>query len=170
MELNGSHSVASAAARLCRGRHDHFSTWEHPACPECWDVALQADKEAATAAGLPEVCEADPNLVDEVAVARAVAGEPVELTVAEWRVAKVAVMRRRGVSATRARRLLSRHVTVIDALGAPIESPLLAAVVAGHVSSPARVVALAASRRLRRRSERRAAFFAAAGAAGELVA
>ncbi|MEU5874683.1 hypothetical protein AB0A73_24350 [Glycomyces sp. NPDC047369] len=170
MGRDGSHPVASAAARLCRARHNYVSTWENPACPDCWQMAIQADKEAAFAADLPETCEPDPDLIDEVAVDRAVAGEPVELTVAEWREAKRTLMQRRNLSAIHAQVLLSRNVTVIDALGAPLDAALLRVIASGHVSCPARVVTLAATRRLRRRNQRRAAFFAAAEAAGELVA
>jgi hypothetical protein len=160
MELNGSNPVASVAARLCRGRHEHSPSWESVACPDCWEVALLADKEAATEAGLPEVCEADPDLIDEVAVERAVAGKRVELTVAEWQAAKRALMQRRQVGLCHARFLLSRNVTVVDALGSPLDPRLLGQVSGARSFSPARVVTLAARTRSRRQTTRREVFTA----------
>lgn len=127
MGLDGSHPVASVAARWCRTEHGHVPSWGDVACAECWDTALVADKELAAEAGLPEVCPADPFLVDEVAVARAVAGESVELTVAEWKAAKRAIAERRGVTVRNAAELLSGHVTVVDALGNPLEGHALIA-------------------------------------------
>jgi hypothetical protein len=160
MRLDGSHPVASVAARLCRSLHDHTPSWEDVACPECWETALIADKEAAAEAGLPEVCEADPELVDEVAVERAVAGKSVELTVAEWQAAKLALMQRRQVGLCHARYLLSRTVTVVDALGSPLDPRLLGQVSGARSFSPARVVTLAARTRARRQASRREAFTA----------
>lgn len=163
MVRNGSHPVASAAARKCRADHGHSPSWVNVACPECWDAALLADKEAATEAGLDLECPADPDLIDEVAVGRAVAGAQVELTVAEWQAAKRALMQRRQVCLTQARFLLSRNVTVVDSLGNPLDPPMLSA--ASRGVSPARVVILAAAHRSRRRQARRANFAAAAQAA-----
>jgi hypothetical protein len=160
MDFNGSHPVASVAARKCRAAHGHSPSWEEVACPECWDAALIADKEAAAEAGLDIECAADPDFVDEVAVERAVVGEPVELTVAEWQAAKRALMHRRQVCLTQARLLLSRNATVVDALGNPLDSQLLGVASRG-AASPARVVALAAARRARRRQARRDAGTAA---------
>jgi hypothetical protein len=130
------------------------------ACPECWDAALLADKEAAVEAGLPESCPPDPELVDEVAVARAVAGAAIELTVAEWQAAKRALMHRRQVSLMQAQFRLSRTVTVVDSLGNPLDGQLLAMASRGAVS-PARVVTLAATQRSRRRQDRRTRYTAA---------
>jgi hypothetical protein len=147
------------AARLCRSRHEHSPSWELVACPDCWESALLADKEAAAEAGLPEVCEADPDLIDEVAVERAVTGRPVELTVAEWQAAKRALTQRRQVSLDSARDLLARTVTVVDAFGTPLEGPVLAAA-SGRSLSPARVVTLAAQTRARRKAARREVYVA----------
>jgi hypothetical protein len=122
MRFDGSHPVASVAARLCRGRHGHVPTFASVACSDCWEAAVMADKEAAAEAGLSEICPADPDLVDEVAVARAVAGEPVELTVAEWKSAKVAIAEARGVRLRCTTELLAGHVTVVDALGNRLEA------------------------------------------------
>ncbi|GAB3646045.1 hypothetical protein GCM10028833_07250 [Glycomyces tarimensis] len=155
MGFDGSHPVASAAARLCRTEHGHSPSWEDVACPQCWESALLADKEAAVGAGLDGECPADPELVDEVAVERAVAGEAIELTVAEWQEAKRALMQRHQVCVRHARFLLARNVTVIDALGSPLEAPMLGVAAKGS-ASPARVVTLAARARARRRSRRRA--------------
>jgi hypothetical protein len=160
MGFDGSHPVASAAARLCRSLHEHLPTWSDVACPECWEAALIADKEAAAEAGLPESCPADADLVDEVAVARAVAGEAIELTVAEWQAAKRALMQREQISLRHARFLLSHNATVVDALGNRLEPGLLGQVSAGRVASPARVVILAAAARDRRRAARRAVYAA----------
>lgn len=127
MVLDGSHPVASVAARSCRTEHGHLPSWDDVACVECWDAALAADAEVAAEAGLPVVCPADPFLVDEVAVARAAAGEPVELTVVEWKAAKRAIAERRGVAVRNATELLAGHVTVVDALGIPLEGHALIA-------------------------------------------
>lgn len=155
-KLNGSHPVAAAAARLCRHRHEHSPSWESVACPDCWETALIADQEAAAAAELPEICIPDPELIDAVAVERAVSGKTVELTVAEWQAAKRELMQRRQVSLQRARELLSRNATVVDALGTPLEGPVLtAASASGRSLSPARVVTLAARARDRRKAARR---------------
>jgi hypothetical protein len=159
MGFNGSHPVASAAARKCRADHGHSPSWEDVACLDCWGAALLADKEAAAEAGLPESCPADPDLVDEVAVDRAVAGAAVELTVAEWQAAKRAIMRRRQVCLTQARFLLSRNVTVVDALGNPLD-PQLLGVASRGAAPPARVVTLAARTRARRKAARREVFSA----------
>lgn len=161
MELNGSHPVASAAARLCRFEHGHSPSWEDVACLECWGTALIADKDAAAEAELSEECPADPYLVDEVAVARAVVGESVELTVAEWQAAKLAVARSRGVCLRHARGLLSGHVTVVDALGNPLTPPILGVASRG-VASAARIVNLASRARSRRKAARRASFVSSA--------
>ena len=163
MEFNGSHPVASVAARLCRTEHGHSPSWTDVACPECWEAAVLADKEAAVEAGLPESCPQEPDLIDAVAVERAVAGGRVELTVAEWQAAKRALMQRRQVCLTYARLLLSRNVTVIDALGTPLDAPMLS--LASRGVAPSRVVTLAAAHRSRRRAARRAAYTAAAAAA-----
>jgi len=163
MELNGSHPVASAAARLCRERHGRVPIWRAVACDECWYNALMWDKEAAADAELPEVCPADPDLIDEVAVAQAVAGSPVELTVAEWQEAKRALMHRRQICLQQARFRLSRNVTVVDSLGNPLDPPMLGA--ASRGISPVRVVILAAAHRARRREARRTYFATAAQAA-----
>ncbi|GAB3226487.1 hypothetical protein GCM10027447_16720 [Glycomyces halotolerans] len=161
MVLDDSHPVASAAARLCRSQHGHVPSWEDVACPQCWDAALLADKEAAAEAGLDDRCPADPYLIDEVAVARAVAGESVELTVPEWHAAKQALMHRRGVCVRQARFILARTVTVVDALGNPLDQ-YLRGVAARGAASPARITRLAAQARERRRAARRAAFASAA--------
>ncbi|WP_026929832.1 hypothetical protein [Glycomyces tenuis] len=161
MDFNGSHPVASAAARLCRSLHDHSPSWEDVACPECWDAALLADKEAATEAGLDLECPADTALVDEVAVSRAVAGEAIELTVAEWHAARSALMKRRGVCVRHAKFLLARNVTVVDALGNPLTPPVLG-VAARGVASTARIVNLASQARTRRKTARRASFMSTA--------
>lgn len=158
MGFDGSHQVASAAARLCRGRHAHSPSWTDVACPECWDAAIVADKEAAAEAGLDRECPADPDLLDEIAIDRAVCGAAVELTVAEWQAAKRALMHRRQVCLTQARLLLSRNVTVVDSLGNPLDPPILGAAARGI--SPARVVTLAAARRSRRRQVRRVRYTA----------
>lgn len=109
-----------------------------------------ADKEAAADAELPGICPADPTLVDEVAVARAVAGEPVELTVAEWNAAKRAVADRRGIELRGISELLG-HVTVVDALGNPLVAFTLAAEVRRH---PRRSFARSAWARDKRRATR----------------
>jgi hypothetical protein len=161
MDFNGSHPVASAAARMCRTEHGHLPSWRDVACPQCWDAALIADKEAAAEAGLDLECPADASLVDEVAVARAVAGKAVELTVAEWQAAKVALMKRRGVCVRQAKFLLARNVTVVDALGNALTPPVLGVASRGAAST-ARIVHLASQARARRKTARRTSFMSTA--------
>lgn len=129
MVLDGSHAVASVAARMCRSEHGHMPSWDDVACPECWEAAVAADKEIAAEAGLSAECPADPFLVDEVAVARAVAGEPVELTVAEWREAKRRLAADRGLLPGSVWARLASHVTVVDSLGNPLAAQALASAV-----------------------------------------
>lgn len=87
--FGASHSVAAAARRACRLFH-RLNSRElmagGVACAEHWDAALWADARVAEQFGLdsqPPVPDND--LVDEVAVDRALNGEKVALTAAERR-------------------------------------------------------------------------------------
>lgn len=70
------HPLAAVAARLCD---------EATPCTACWTMALVADAEFATAAGLGPHPMPDPEFIDEVAVDEALYGRRrVRLTMAEW--------------------------------------------------------------------------------------
>jgi len=53
------------------------------ACGACWEFVIRTDERVATEHGLPLLSGNDDLIVDEVAVARAMTGEPVRLTRAE---------------------------------------------------------------------------------------
>ncbi|ADD40048.1 hypothetical protein Snas_0330 [Stackebrandtia nassauensis DSM 44728] len=116
MERNGSHPVAGVAARMCRERHGHVPSFVDVACETCWADAIGADQDViATEPDMPKVCPQDPNLVDEVVVARACRGEETEVTLAEWRLINK-VLVGKGLSRNQIYRRLYR-VRVVDALG-----------------------------------------------------
>lgn len=85
--LTASNSVATVARRICQARHSRLNSRflkAGVACQHCWDTALEADLSFAMEAGLPlQPPRHDPSDVDEVAVERALAGEPINLTPAE---------------------------------------------------------------------------------------
>jgi hypothetical protein len=79
--LNDSHLVADVAARHCIG---------HPgpriggvACGACWERAIRDDERFVIESGLDRDLTPSPDLVDEVAVQRACAGERLPLSDAE---------------------------------------------------------------------------------------
>jgi len=87
--LNAQHPLAAVAARLCTshlGAHRRFGLGG-VACGSCWEEAIRADERVVIELGLPPRLVRDPALVDDVAVERACAGDPVRLTKAERRAA-----------------------------------------------------------------------------------
>jgi hypothetical protein len=82
-------------------------------CGVCWERAIRDDERAVVWFGLPRECGPDPDLVDEIAVELACAGEPTALTAVE----RAEVVRRltaRGESAWRIAerlRMATRSVT-----------------------------------------------------------
>jgi hypothetical protein len=83
--LGRSHPVAQVAARHCveHGPLPPGARLGGVACGRCWERAIRDDQTAVVECGLPRDVDRDPGLVDEVAVERAMRGEPVVLTAAE---------------------------------------------------------------------------------------
>jgi hypothetical protein len=86
------HPLAAVAARHCQPQDDHILARRRvrsAACPDCWQRAIVDDQTIAAECGLgPGYVEADPDLIDDIAVERACAGHwPVTLTTREQGVA-----------------------------------------------------------------------------------
>ena len=82
------HPLALVAKHHCRSDHPQTThRLGHVACGRCWERAIRADERVVVELGLSAEPVADPDLVDEVAVERACAGDPVRLTPAERRTA-----------------------------------------------------------------------------------
>lgn len=86
--LGRRHPLGSVARDRCLSEH-RLSTSRigGVACGRCWEQAIRADERVVIELGLPPEPHADPDLVDEVAVDRACAGDSVRLTKAERRAA-----------------------------------------------------------------------------------
>ncbi|GAA2377363.1 hypothetical protein Cme02nite_20760 [Catellatospora methionotrophica] len=79
--LTHTNPLAPVAARHCAGHiHDLADLLGGIACEDAWAKALTADLLVALEFDLPLILEADPTYIDEVAVARAMRGEDLELT------------------------------------------------------------------------------------------
>lgn len=110
--LDAHHALAAVAAGHCR-RHSVPRTGG-VACGPCWEQAIRDDERWAVENDLPRQLDRDPDLVDDVAVARAVAGEPVRLTRAERQVA-INQLRRAGASPGRIAGVLrTNHTSVVE--------------------------------------------------------
>lgn len=84
------HVLADVAARNCAPHHSPLIGGD--ACGACWERAVRDDERFAVEFDLPRELVADPDDVDEIAVALACQGEDVALTAAEF-AAAVARMR-----------------------------------------------------------------------------
>jgi DNA-binding NarL/FixJ family response regulator len=69
------------------------------ACGACWEQAIRDDERFAVQHELPRQLQADPDLLDDVAISRASHGDPVHLTNAERREA-VRRLRSSGLTIT----------------------------------------------------------------------
>ncbi len=86
--LGEAHPLASVARDRCRSVHPLTRRRvSGVACGRCWEFAIRADERVVVELDLPAEPVADPDLVDEVAVERAVDGEAVRLSKAERRAA-----------------------------------------------------------------------------------
>jgi len=115
--LGRSHPLAAVAARLCEshlGSARRFGLGQ-VACGDCWEQAIRADERVVVELGLPPEPVADPNLVDEVAVERACAGDPVRLSPAERRVAAGRLLER-GLTPSQAAARLSMSASTVSAV------------------------------------------------------
>lgn len=82
------HPLASVARDRCRLVHPLTRRrMSGVACGRCWEFAIRADERVVVELGLPAEPVSDPDLVDEVAVERACAGEAMRLSKAERRAA-----------------------------------------------------------------------------------
>jgi hypothetical protein len=85
LHLAGGHPLARVASRHCV---DHSSPLiGGVACGNCWERAIRDDERFTAENDLPRDLRLDPQLVDEVAVERAMRGQPVALTRIERQVA-----------------------------------------------------------------------------------
>lgn len=94
--FTSAHPLAQVAADRCRRLHGGLPRWL-VACGACWEHAVRTDAVVAAEEDLPELPERDPDLVDDVAVERACAGDRVRLTRLEL-LAAVRRLRSRGVT------------------------------------------------------------------------
>jgi hypothetical protein len=86
------HPLAPVAARHCASHREDLPLSQYlgrVACGACWELAIRDDERAVVEFGLPRELVSDPDLVDEVAVDRAVRGWPTELTATEQRMAVI---------------------------------------------------------------------------------
>ncbi len=105
--LGEEHPLASVARDRCRLEHPRTRRrMGGVACGRCWEQAIRADERVVVELGLPAEPVADPELVDEVAVDRACAGEAVRLSKAERRAALLRLAGR-GLSSAEAVALLA---------------------------------------------------------------
>ena len=74
------HPLAGVARHRCLTAHGKPPRWS-VACGPCWEHVVRTDAVFAAESDLPQVPPpADPDLIDEIAVERACAGDPVTLT------------------------------------------------------------------------------------------
>jgi DNA-binding NarL/FixJ family response regulator len=83
------------------------------ACGECWESAIRDDERFVVENDLPRKVGDQDDGVDEVAVERAVAGEPMQLTRQEQRIAIAALLRHGKTPAYISRVLRMNHSTVL---------------------------------------------------------
>jgi hypothetical protein len=100
------HPLAQLAGERCTTVHGALPRGAG-ACGACWEHVIRTDAAFADRWGLPETLVADPDLVDQIAVERACAGEPVRLTAAEV-TAAVDRLRARGLTYAAIGRRLGR--------------------------------------------------------------
>jgi hypothetical protein len=104
------HPLAAVAAWRC---HGHLSpVVGGVACGSCWEQAIRDDERFAVESELPRELHTDPELIDEVAIERAMRGIPVRLTVAE-RTAAIAALSSRGMTPARIARFLDTAASTV---------------------------------------------------------
>jgi hypothetical protein len=101
--MTGSHPLASVAADHCEPHTDPLIGGV--ACGRCWETAISDDERFAVENNLPREIVTDPLLIDDVAVERAIHGEPVHLTPAE-QTSAILVLRSKGTTLAAIARLL----------------------------------------------------------------
>src|SRR3954452_3042263 len=110
LHLGPSHPLAPVAGERCTHLTPQVGG---VACGECWESAIRDDERFVVENDLPrEVGDQDEG-VDEIAVERAVAGEPMSLTRQEQRIAIAALLRYGKTPAYISRVLRMDHSTVL---------------------------------------------------------
>jgi hypothetical protein len=110
LHLAPAHALASVAGNHCEGHTS--SLVGGVACGSCWERAIRDDERFAVENELPRQLTIDPDLVDNVAVERAMQGQPVRLTPRE-RAAALAALSSMGIPQSRIARLLHTTVTAV---------------------------------------------------------
>ena len=80
--FSAGHPLASVARTRCEQVHavPISARIGRVACGACWELVIRTDEQVATEHGLPPLSGNDDLIVDEVAIKRAMTGEPVRLT------------------------------------------------------------------------------------------
>jgi hypothetical protein len=109
LHLGASHPLATLAAARC----EHVTPLVGGvACGACWEQAIRDDERFVVENDLPGELVTDPDLVDEVAVERAMGGRRVQLTSAERRTA-IAALLGRGMTPGRISTLLGLNHSMV---------------------------------------------------------
>ena len=83
LHLGQAHPLSEVAAGHCLGHRRPLVGGV--ACGACWEHAIRDDERVVVEHELPSQLKGDADLIDPVAIARAIAGQPVSLTSAERR-------------------------------------------------------------------------------------
>ena len=110
LHLGPSHPLARIAGQRCTHLNPQVGG---VACGECWESAIRDDERFVVENDLPREVGDQDDGVDEVAVERAVAGEPMHLTRQEQRIAIAALLRYGKRPAYISRVLRMNHSTVL---------------------------------------------------------
>ena len=110
LHLGPAHPLAGVARERCH----HMLPWVGGvACGACWESAIRDDERFVVENDLPREVGDQDDGVDEVAVERAVAGEPMHLTRQEQRIAIVVLLGHGKTPAYISRVLRMNHSTVL---------------------------------------------------------
>ena len=110
LHLGPSHPLARIAGERCTHLTPQVGG---VACGECWESAIRDDERFVVENDLPREVGDQDDGVDEVAVERALAGEPIYLTHQEQRIAIVVLLRHGKTPAYISRVLRMNHSTVM---------------------------------------------------------
>ena len=110
LHLGPSHPLARIAGERCTHLTPQVGG---VACGECWESAIRDDERFVVENNLPREVGDQDGSVDEVAVERAVAGEPMHLTRQEQRIAVAALLGSGKTPAYISRVLRMNHSTVL---------------------------------------------------------
>jgi hypothetical protein len=110
LHLGSTHPLARVATGHCQDHSEPLLGGV--ACGRCWERAIRDDEHFATQNELPRELLTDPDLIDEIAVSRAVAGHRVTLTIPE-RCLAIGQLYEAGASTTEISRTLRADHTSI---------------------------------------------------------